>query len=1025
MADVESLELKITSSAKDAERGLDALIDTLGRLRQATTGGFGLTNIATSLEKIGRAANTLNGSEGAKLDSLAKGLSALSGLGNIKLPSGFSSQLSGVANAVKALDGVDYSKVTELVKGLAPLETLGKTNLGSFLTQLKKFPAVVAELGKVNLILFGKQVQMLTASLKPLADEMQKIGNGFAAFPAKIQQVVSASTRIPAANKKSELSFVRLGAKLATVWFSLKRLGTTIASWIGESNDYVENLNLFSVSMGEYAESAMEYANQVSDVMGINPSEWIRNQGVFMTLGKGFGIAGDRASIMSQQLTQLGYDLSSFYNISVEEAMQKLKSGFSGELEPLRNLGYDLSQAKLEAVALSLGIDKTVSSMTQAEKAELRYYAVMNQVTWAQGDMARTLNDPANQLRVLAAQAKQAAQALGNIFIPMLKAILPWATAAVKVVRILANAIAGLFGYEFPEVKNIETGASGTASAFEEAADNAGKLKKTLLGIDELNVMSDSSGSGSDSGAYGGGGFDFELPTYNFIDEAVNTQINDIVEKMKEWLGITDEISSWSDLFDTRLGNILETVGLIGVTFGAWKVGVGIAAVIEWFKNSKLLIFFKNVGLAISSVATGASTLGEAITAVFGGATGIIGGVAMAIMGIIGYVTNLISMIREGESVSNILGAALGGLAAAGGGFLIAIGVGATVATGGIVALIVAIVAAVGMLAVVIINHWEEIKAAIGSAWSWLYDNVLSPIGNFFAGVATWFYDNVITPIVDFFKPVVTAIIDMAVLIYTKVKEIVSGVLVAIGSIFAKVGEIFLKIVEIAVALGKAFYTYVLSPIFEFIASVAVWVFDKILTPIAKFFAGVATWLYDTILKPIFDGISWLKDRAVELFTKIGTTVVEFISGACKTVINGVLNSVESSINKFIRLLNGAIDIINNIPGVSITKITQLSIPRLADGGMMENRGQMFVAREAGPELVGTIGNRTAVVNNDQIVESVSRGVYEAVVAAMGGSGGDRVVEAKVNDKVLCEVMVSRARQETVRTGYNPLLGGV
>jgi hypothetical protein len=87
--------------------------------------------------------------------------------------------------------------------------------------------------------------------------------------------------------------------------------------------------------------------------------------------------------------------------------------------------------------------------------------------------------------------------------------------------------------------------------------------------------------------------------------------------------------------------------------------------------------------------------------------------------------------------------------------------------------------------------------------------------------------------------------------------------------------------------------------------------------------------------------------------------------------------------------------------------------------------GEMFIAREAGPEMVGSIGNRTAVANNDQIVESVSRGVYQAVVQAMGQSGGNQVVEAKVNDKVLFEVVVNRNRQETMRTGYSPLLGGV
>lgn len=169
---------------------------------------------------------------------------------------------------------------------------------------------------------------------------------------------------------------------------------------------------------------------------------------------------------MSKNLTQLGYDLSSFFNISVEDAMQKLQSGISGELEPLRRLGYDLSQARLEATALSLGIDKSVQSMTQAEKAELRYYAIMTQVTTAQGDLSRTLEAPANQLRVLSAQFNMAARAIGNIFIPALNTILPYAIAVVQVIREIANAIASLFGFEMTEVdySGITAGASGAGA---------------------------------------------------------------------------------------------------------------------------------------------------------------------------------------------------------------------------------------------------------------------------------------------------------------------------------------------------------------------------------------------------------------------------------------------------------------------------------------------------------------------------------------------------------------------------------
>lgn len=253
-----------------------------------------------------------------------------------------------------------------------------------------------------------------------------------------------------------------------------------MAGFINKSNQYVEDLNLFTASMGEYASAAQEYAERVSEIVGIDPAEWLRNQGVFMTITKGFGVASDRAYTMSRNLTQLGYDISSFFNIPFEEAFQKLQSGIAGELEPLRRLGYDLSVARLQQEAYTLGIEKKVSAMTQAEKAELRYYAIMTQVTTAQGDMARTLNAPANQLRVLQAQVTQCARAIGNIFIPALNAILPYAIAVAKVIRLIANAIASLFGFALPEIDYSGIGATvgGVADSTQDIGDGLGDATK-------------------------------------------------------------------------------------------------------------------------------------------------------------------------------------------------------------------------------------------------------------------------------------------------------------------------------------------------------------------------------------------------------------------------------------------------------------------------------------------------------------------------------------------------------------------
>ena len=334
-------------------------------------------------------------------------------------------------------------------------------------------------------------------------------------------------------------------------------------------------MNLFSVAMGRYAESARDYAQEVANVMGIDPGSWMRYQGVFQTLATGFGVAGDRAAVMSQQLTQLGYDISSFYNINVEDAMLKLQSGLSGELEPLRRIGYDLSQARLEAEALSLGIEKNFSDMTQAEKAYLRYYAILTQVTQAQGDMSRTLDAPSNQLRILKEQATQAARALGEIFIPALNAILPYAIAVMHVIRDLASEIAAAFGFEMPKVDysdlsttvnitdNLSSGMEDVADGIDHANTSAKKFSRTLAGFDQLNIIGSVSGGGAGGGGANidtsGGGLDWNklpLPTYDFIGDSVSERVAAIEEKIK---GAIPTIK----FFGALLAGALATVGII------------------------------------------------------------------------------------------------------------------------------------------------------------------------------------------------------------------------------------------------------------------------------------------------------------------------------------------------------------------------------------------------------------------------------------------------------------------------------
>ena len=595
---IESLELEVKSGATSAVSGIDALSASLSRLKNATRGGVGLNGVANQVRNLNTALQSMDSSSSDKIDKLANSLSKLKGLGSIKISSSIGNQLKNIGSAASSLNGADFSGIGKLASALQPLSNIGKASgLQSTITQLQKLPQLAQTLNGVNWATLTSQLQQLSNALAPLANQLNTISNAFNRLPANIRRLVTATDQIERANNRASTSYVNLWAKARMAYNAVRTGARVIASWITESNSYIENLNLFTASMGEYAAEAQRYAEQVGEIMGIDPGEWMRNQGVFNTIISGFGVASDKAYIMSKNLTQLGYDLSSFFNISFEDAMLKIQSGISGELEPLRRLGYDLSVARLQQEALNLGIEKSVMNMTQAEKSQLRYYAIMTQVTVAQGDMARTLNAPANQLRILQAQVTQCARALGNIFIPVLNAVLPYAIALAKVLRMVASAIASFFGFTLPEVDY--SGLAAGSSAVGDLADNADnasnglgkaakaakKLKNATLGIDELNIISpndDSASGGSGGGAGIGGGagdLGIDLPTYDFLGDLVSTRVDEIVELIK---GAMSEITAVISGFLLAIGTILVVTGAnIPLGLGLMAVGaIGLAATI-------------------------------------------------------------------------------------------------------------------------------------------------------------------------------------------------------------------------------------------------------------------------------------------------------------------------------------------------------------------------------------------------------------------------------------------------------------
>ena len=1070
--ELQGLEFQIVNDSAAAIKGMEALSTTLDRLKKATSGGTsGLSRTAAGITKINDALKSFNHTDaGQKIRELAVGLATIRDVGKVTISASIANQITAISSALSGVNTDTKDKLTGLADGLRPLSELGKSKLTTFINQLKKLPEVTQELEKVDMDKFTQQMKDLAAAMQPLADEMQKVSTGFSAFPAKIQRLIASTQQ----GRKSVGAFGKAtGAlKLGGFVVSLR----TAAGWIGKaitlSNKYQEDLNLFTASMRKYAAAAQEYAENVSEVMGIDPAEWMRNQGIFNTLLTGFGAVSDRAYTMSKNLTQLGYDISSFFNISTEDAMQKLQSGISGELEPLRRLGYDLSQARLQQTAYTLGIKENVSAMTQAEKAELRYYAIMTQVTTAQGDMARSLEAPANQLRILQAQFTMAARAIGNIFIPILNKLIPVVIAVLQIIRDVANAIAELFDFQLTEIdysglNNATSSVGGLTDELDNASSAAKELKKYLTGFDELNVMpSDSSGSGSGAGASGGGGFGFKLPEYNFLGEELNKNVSELKEK---------------------LAPLVKIVLAIGAGFAAWKIGKGVITAVAALKSGFAAFAASGVGQAIFSklaavlagVALQFNVAGggvEGFLAVLGSA-GKVAGPFVVILTVI--IATLKTLIERWDDIKAAFSNSLDKLKVS--------------------ERLQAVNDKLDLLGKKlgwVDGFWKGLKSTIEKLMDFIGSVVVTVIGGGLAGLINGlveFFDGAITAITgvvdalkgigQFFKGVFTGDLELVKQSFSTfgsgIKKIFSGVVKALTKSFTEwvkgviqgvsdLGETLLgvSIPDIVNGIKDAFNTVgdTISRIFRdcwiivkgIWTAVSEWFKKNVTKPLTEHFENakndivvkfqlakniseyawntVSSWFSANVIDPLKRNFERFKENTSNVFSSLKNGIIKKWSTVKdwfkKNVISPIKNMFNNMDLKFkmphfswsSQPASGWMAKVLDAIGLP-TSLPKLSVKWYAQGGFPDE-GELFIAREAGAEMVGSIGRRAAVANNDQIVEAISAGVYQAVRNANGGNGGNNrntTVVAQCDGKTLFKIVVDENNKVVRSTGASPL----
>ena len=1030
-------ELKI--NVKGGISAVSRAGSAISKLRTALD-GIDTSGIANKLKGVSDAVNQLNISPNAKISSslpknitalnaavaniqpekivqLGSALQAVANSSGAKISATLPKNITALNTALAGLDAGGIAKLSGLADGLRPLGELERAKLTSFTNQLSKLPAVIQELDKVDLDKFTRQMKDLAEAMKPFADEMNKVSSGFSAFPTRIQRLITSTEQYNGTVRRATTSTNAWNSAIKAISFVTiyRAAAKLLSAAIAKSSQYTEDLNLFTVSMGKYAEEAYNYAQKVSEIVGIDPAEWMRNQGVFNTIITGFGVAGDKAAYMSKNLTQLGYDIASFYNLDFESAMQKVQSGIAGELEPLRRLGYDLSVARLEQERLNLGIDKSVSSMTQAEKSQLRYYAMMTQVTQVQGDMARTLEQPANMLRVLKAQFEQCARAIGNLFIPILVKVLPFAIAVANALREIIAAIAGLFGVtlQAPDWGDSFGGATAGSGAIadnmDSAAGSAKELKKYIAGFDELNVLPDQNQGGGSGGSAGGGGGDLgiELPGYDFLKNAVGNKIDEWKKKLEPLVNFVKD----------NLKEILELVATIGTALLAWRLATelmtGISALkalsqnglsipltitagailaatgfkiefsgikdaiekkLNGFNFSEIILgglvgtagtglLGKGIGQFIAK-AFSESTIAKAITA--GGGTISTGLIGTAIGGIVAgipmFVTGVYDAIMNGLNILN-------GLLIPAGSTLAGAGIGAIIGSlvgpigTGIGAIIGLVVGGLTDLGILIYQKWDEISAFFAPVAEWFDVNVVQPISGFFSGL--W------TDIVDTFSPAVTWFSDL----WKSVSQTFEDVFYDIGILVSGTWETIKIVWGIA---SDWFEMHIIQPLFNLFSSL---------------WSGITGWASNTwasICNWSLAAYTYINTYFISPLRYAVSTVFNGLVGAVKSALNGVISALNSALSWMFGGINGILSSLRNFsiagysPFAGLREISVPKIPMLANGGYVD-QGQLFIAREAGAEMVGSIGRRTAVANNDQIVEGITNGVRE---------GNDDVVNA-------------------------------
>ena len=457
--------------------------------------------------------------------------------------------------------------------------------------------------GEAKLEKYEKRLKNIQKLIKSMPKNVNLNVNGLNDYSEQLDTIINKLDKTTTISNKTQknLNSAFSVASLGTFIASMKKAVVTLTGYTEKSTAFLENINLYQVAFNGAYEEADKFVNKLTEMYGLDENWLVRNVGLFKQLANAMGLANDTSSNLSMLLTQMAIDISSLYNVGIERASSVLQSAMAGQTKPIRGAtGADITMATLQKTLSDLGIDRYIGNLSYAEKRLVTIISLTNQLSEATNDFGRTIESPANQLRILSEQWERMTRAMGNLFLPILGKILPYLNAILMVITEIINTIAIFLGFNIDDYDYF-AGVSDSVLELEDNLNSAGesakKLKSGLRGFDKLNVIT--TPSATSSGIAGGGVSSDILDAFNnsyeeYMKKIENVQMKatKIRDTLMEWLGFTKQIDEETGKVSFKFEKITG-----GTILGALVVGGSIFLGVR-----KIFSLLKIIGGGISSI---------------------------------------------------------------------------------------------------------------------------------------------------------------------------------------------------------------------------------------------------------------------------------------------------------------------------------------------------------------------------------------------------------------------------------------